>query len=403
MKRPAERGITLHAMKRIALILLLAACAIRPPAATPPPARAAASPATLAMIERIEGLLAEQPANAVYTYLLATYYDQAHDTANVVRVLTRLEELDWRLGLGPDSFPNTSATPEFRRVASRLEARETAVHRATRAFTLPESVESEGITYDPVDDVFYLNGGRTKLLRVDRTGRVTDVPVEPLGEKTGRLGMDVDAARRQLWVVGASFDPAAPDEEKGRSSVSVYDLRDGRLLRQVKHGTADQPAFLNDMTLLADGTAFVTDTGRNQVFRLAPNAASFELWADDFRAPNGIAVSADERTLYVADFRGINAFDIATKSRQLLATDTPLNGIDGLVEYRGTLIGIQNVLGRPRVVRVHVNEGNRVEVLEAKNPLLNVPATGVVAGDRYYFMANLSEKGAERVILAIPL
>jgi sugar lactone lactonase YvrE len=386
-------------MKRIALILLLAACASRPPAAPRP----AVNAATTATIKRIETLLTDQPRNAVYTYLLATYYDQAYDVENVVRVLTRLEELDWQLGLGPDSFPNTSTAPAFQRIASRLAARETAVHRATTAFRLAGTVKSEGITYDSVEGMFYLSGGKTKLLRVDRTGKVTDIPVEPLGEKTGRLGTDVDATRRQLWVVGASFDPAAPASEKGRSNISVYDLRDGRLVRQVSNGSEKEPSFLNDMTLLADGTAFVTDTGRNQVFRLAPGADAFELWAEDFRGPNGIAVSADERTLYVADFRGINTFDLATKSRRLLETSTPLNGIDGLVEHRGTLIGIQNVLGRPRVVRVHISDGNRVEVLESKNPLLNVPATGVVAGDHYYFIANLSEKNAERVVLAIPL
>lgn len=208
--------------------------------------------------------------------------------------------------------------------------------------------------------------------------------------------MDVDAERRQLWALNS------PLRDPGSSALSVYDLRDGRLVRRVTHGSAAEPSLLNDLTLLKGGTAFVTDTGRNQVLRLAPGADAFELWAEDFRGPNGIALSADERTLYVADFRGVTAFDVATKSRQLLETDTLLNGIDGLIEHRGTLIGIQNVLGSPRVVRIYLAE-KRVEVLEAKNPLLNVPTTGVAAGDEYFFLANLSEKTAEKVILKIGL
>jgi hypothetical protein len=384
-----------------AALLLLTACASAP-LAPAPPAPAPGNPAVTAAIERAEGLIKEQPLNTVFMYVLATYYDNARDVSNVVRVLTRLYELDWRLGLGPDSFPNTSASPEFRKIAAKLEALETAEHRARTAFTLPSTVRSEGIAYDEVDDVFYLSGQEDHLLRVDRNGAITKIAVAPLGEKVGRLGMEVDAARRQLWVISAAFDPAAPPEVKGRSGISVYDLRDARRVRQVDYGTADQPSFLNDLALLDDGTAFVTDTGRHQVVRLRPEGTEFEVFASDFRAPNGIAVSEDERTLYVADFRGISAIEIATGARKVLETATLLNGIDGLVEHRGSLIGIQNVLGRPRVVRVRVNGGNRVELLEAKNPLLNVPATGVVARDGFYFLNSLAE-GKERIMLVIPI
>lgn len=147
----------------------------------------------------------------------------------------------------------------------------------------------------------------------------------------------------------------------------------------------------------------MTETAKHQVLRLAPGAERFEVWAEDFRSPNGIAVSPDERTLYVADFRGIRAFDLRDRSRRLLETSTQLNGIDGLSTHGRTLIGIQNVLGRPRVVRVHPEEGNRVELLESKNPLLNTPATGAVAGSDFYFMANLTREPVEKVILRIPL
>ncbi len=376
-----------------AILLLLAACATRPP-----------SPVE-AEIQRIEGLIAQQPSNQAYMYVLATYYDRAKDAKNVARWLGKLDELGWNLGLGPDSFLNTSADPAVRRVLDRLEAREERVSRATVAFTFPRerNIRSEGVAYDPVDDRFYFSGAKDKLLRVDRSGNSEDFPIEPVGEKFGRLGMDVDIERRQIWVVSAVFDPTATPEEKGRSAISVYDLTDRRLLRRVMYGSATEPTLLNDLTLLPDGSAFITDSVRHQVLSLRPGATTFEVFADGFRGPNGIEAAAIGGTLYVADFRGINRLDIATKSRELLETTTMLNGIDGLIEHNGALIGIQNVIGRPRVVHVHVREGNRVEVLESKNPLLHVPSTGVVAGGEYYFMANKSQKDADRVILKIPL
>jgi hypothetical protein len=54
------------------------------------------------------------------------------------------------------------------------------------------------------------------------------------------------------------------------------------------------------------------------------------------------------------------------------------------------------------VVRVDPADA-RVEVLESKNPLLNVPSTGVVAGNDLYFMANRTNQPAERVVLKIAL
>ena len=385
-------------MKRIALLLLVAACATQP---QPRPV----DPAMQKEIDRVEKLVAEQPTNQPFIYVLATIYDRVNDVPNVVRLLTRLDELGWQQGFRADSFANTGHTPEVRRITAKLDAREPKVSRATTAFTFPQSrnVRSEGSAYDPVDDVFYYSGSASTLLRVNRRGEIQELPIQPAGRKFGRLGMDVVPDRREIWVINGVLGADAEADEIGRSAVSVYDLRDGRLLRRVYRGSADAPSLLNDLTILADGTAFITDSARHDVLRLAPGADTFEVFAKDFRGPNGVETSADERTLYVADFRGLNRFDIATQARELLKASALLNGIDGLVEHRGTLIGIQNVLGAPRVMRIHVNDGNRVELLESKNPLMNVPATGVVAGDEYFFLANLSEKDADKVVLKIKL
>ncbi|HYC92347.1 MAG TPA: SMP-30/gluconolactonase/LRE family protein [Thermoanaerobaculia bacterium] len=153
--------------------------------------------------------------------------------------------------------------------------------------------------------------------------------------------------------------------------------------------------------------------GRGKVLRLPAGGDAFEEWADDFRYPNGIALSDDQRTLYVADFRGVTRFDVARASaRERIepagraeARPTLLNGIDGLSFDRGTLIGIQNAIGKPRVIRIHLDH-HRVEILESKNALFELPLTGAVAGDHYYFIANPGLRVKPKddlVMLAIPL
>ncbi|MCL4216556.1 MAG: SMP-30/gluconolactonase/LRE family protein [Candidatus Hydrogenedentes bacterium] len=79
----------------------------------------------------------------------------------------------------------------------------------------------------------------------------------------------------------------------------------------------------NDATVRSDGAVFFTDPqygleGREAdleiagVYMIAPSG-EVRLLIDDFKKPNGIHLSLDEKTLYVADTEGshIRAFDVA--------------------------------------------------------------------------------------------
>lgn len=371
-------------MKRAAVLLvaLLAACTT----ATPPAAPPVVDEQTRGAIAQLEQAVAAYPNNQPYTYILATFYDRAHDAENVVKWLTRLDELGWEYGVSPESFRNTN-TRAFRDIAAKLDARVPRVNRAARAFTLQNQRDlvPEGIAYDPVDDVFYVSGiYRRKVLRVDRNGRATDFVREGQDGMLGGLGVKVDRDRRLLWVISTTT-PEMRGWTKGddRSMLAAYDLRDGRLVKKIDA----TPAMLNDLTLLRDGSLFATDMGRHKVVRLAPGADTLEIWAEEFQFPNGIAISDDERTLYVADFRGLTRFNLADKARTRIESKTLLGGIDGLSVHNGALIGIQNSIGRPRVLRVFPEDG-RIEILESNNPLFELPTTGAVAGNDYFFIAN---------------
>lgn len=344
-----------------------------------------------AMIAQLTEAVAQQPTNMPWIYVLATQHGSAGHEAEAVQWLNRLDELGWEHGVMTLDYEVDSAA--FRDVVARLDAREPRVRNARTAFTIAGRRElvPEGIAYDPVDDVFYLSSlEQKKVVRVDRRGQARDFA--PADHAT--LGMKVDAKRRLLWV-------AATDMKASRSTLIAYNLNDPSQTKRIEA----TPGQLNDLTLLEDGSLFATDMGRGKVLRLAAGGDAFEEWADDFRYPNGIAVSDDQRTLYVADFRGVTAFDVVDKSRTKLETKALLNGIDGLSFDRGTLIGIQNAIGKPRVIRIHLAD-SRVEILESKNPLFEVPLTGAVAGDEYYFIANpgLKKKPqSDLVMLALPL
>ena len=378
-------------MKRATLLLVLCclACTSKPKV----------DEQTSAMIQQLTEAVAQQPTNMPWIYVLATQHGSAGHEAETVQWLNRLDELGWEHGVNTLDFQVKSRA--FDDAVARLDAREPRVSKARRAFTISSRRElvPEGIAYDPVGDVFYISSlEQRKVVRVDRRGHATDfAPADH-----GTLGMKVDAKRRLLWV-------AATDQKTVRSTLIAYNLDDPAQTKKIEA----TPGQLNDLTLLEDGSLFTTDMGRGKVLRLAPGGDTFEEWADDFRYPNGIAVSDDQRTLYVADFRGVTRIDVARASareriepaRRAEARPTLLNGIDGLSYDRGTLIGIQNAIGKTRVIRIHLSD-HRVEILESKNALFEIPLTGAVVGDDYYFIANpglkVKPKG-DLVMLAIPL
>ena len=132
------------------------------------------------------------------------------------------------------------------------------------------------------------------------------------------------------------------------------------------------------MALNSKGEAFTTNTTTGEVFRASPDRDGLELFLprDSVGQANGIALSPDDKVLFVAGWIGVARVDLATKQFKLLSK--PLNisdaGVDGLYFYKGALVGIQNPDLHPsRVVRYVLNPQwdaiTRAEVLETYSPL----------------------------------
>ena len=111
--------------------------------------------------------------------------------------------------------------------------------------------------------------------------------------------------------------------------------------------------------------------------------------------PNGIALSQDGRTLYVADFvQGITAVRLDSGDRTIVrhALGLTTRDIDGMYLHGNSLVAVQNGTGTGRVVRFVLSpEGDqivRTEVLEANHPSFILPTTGTIVEDAIYVVAN---------------
>jgi hypothetical protein len=149
---------------------------------------------------------------------------------------------------------------------------------------------------------------------------------------------------------------------------------------------------------VANGTVYVTDTEQGWVYRITPERDSLEVFLrpdpSEYSGANGITLSDDGHTLYVAFVQGIMQIDISSRRFGRLRTPIGVNtsGIDGLYWYRGALIAVQNSPGLERVVRFELDaQGEavqRADALERSVDLLNLPTTGAILGTHFYYIAN---------------
>jgi hypothetical protein len=233
---------------------------------------------------------------------------------------------------------------------------------------------------------------KRKLIAVDLAGRARDF-VSPGDAGLGVVvGLRVDDARGELWAASERMSPQ-PGLVRG---IFRYRLSDGKLLAKypVRDGEAD---LVNDLAVGPDGTLYATASNSGSLLRVLPGSAAAEVFLPPHSLPdpNGITVSHDGRFLFVAGWYGITRVDLQSKASLLLKAPPAIavGCIDGLYQYRGDLVGIQNcVHDSGRLLRLRLNARRDAilsrQILESYNPLFDGITTGAIAGNRFYFMAN---------------
>ena len=357
-------------------------------------------PARAQEIRELQSILSTQPNDPAALFNLAAEYATIGDGPKALDLLEKMAEA--HTGMDPTApagrpFKNIADNPRFLSLVAQIEKENPPVVRSTIAFILRErDLLPEGIAYDPVGKTFYVSSlSKHKIIAVHLDGSAKDFKASGQDGLGDTLGMKVDAKRRILWVVSNSFGQGVQDKAE-RQGVFQYDLKTGAL--RFKHLLPpNSGGFLNDVALSSSGEAFATNTGTGEVFRASPDhdgLAPF-LPPNSVIQANGIAVSPDDKLLFVAGWIGVARVDIATRQVQLLAKPHNIAdaNIDGLYFHNGTLVGIQNPDVHPgRVMRYYLNPGRntieRAEVLEAYNPIFDGPTTGTLVGDFLYFAAN---------------
>ncbi|MFJ9415228.1 SMP-30/gluconolactonase/LRE family protein [Streptomyces sp. NPDC101227] len=298
-----------------------------------------------------------------------------------------------------------AAPAQAQSTAPGAAVRHEAGARISTAYDLPgDRVYPEGIAADPrTGDIYvgsYATGAIYRAAPGHRAARVF-LPSGTDGRTTAN-GLKVDRAGR-LWVIDST------------AGVAVYDLRDRSLIARFDVPGGAEP-FVNDLAITPDGSAYLTDSKRNVVYRVTPRQLARAAahggraaltTAYDLRGAlpadppdavrlNGIVADPSGRYLLTVDMTAgaLYRIDLASGAVRQVA----LHGGDALhgdgLELRGnTLWVVHNATNTISRWRLGGDGASARMERRVSDPALQIPTTLVRSGGRTLVVRSQFDKG----------
>ncbi len=351
-------------------------------------------------IERAVELLPD-PTRLLYRLAVARLL--TGDAPGAIAAFRR--QVDAGMARDPRQDPELAALllpdPAFQDALTRLDALKNPISASVEAFHLASPDLIEGIAHDPKSGSFYFSSVvQRKIIRRTKDGQLSDfVPSGAYGLLSA-LGIAVDSEHRRLWVLSAGLPQTTGLKvaDRNKSALLAFDLDSGKW-----QSTFDAPPGAhswNDLELAGDGSIFVSDPQAKALLRVKPDGGILTLLAGEERlgSPGGLALSADGRLLYVADWsNGLGVLDLAGEGESRWTWMRPpanftVLGIDGLRRVGNRLIGIQNGIHPPRIVSLELAADGRsltsAKTLERNLAEWDEPTLGVVVDGAFYYVGN---------------
>lgn len=340
------------------------------------------------------------PNTSRATYNIACGHALTGQTAKALDDLQKLQQMNLYFDVTRDEdLASLQKLPDFAPIRDNFAALEKKVIGiGSVAFTLPErQFVPEGIAYDPQSKSFFVSSvHQRKIVRIAADGKAKDFAASDLNAV---LGMAIDEKRRTLWACSSAVPEMKDDVAGKRGTVGVvgFDIDTGKRQKTIEFEGPTTSHLCNDLAVDGEGWLFVSDPAASTLYTLGPSARSFEafLASGTLAAPQGIALRADGKSFYVADYsRGIAHVDRATREVEWLVppANATFLGVDGLLAYQGDLIAIQNGVRPHRVVRIRLDATGKnvrqAEILEMNHAAFNEPTLGVIVGKELFFVAN---------------
>ena len=363
----------------------------------------------LSYLEICNEVLKVNPNHPVMNYLAARLNEQLGNSKVALKYLKIAAGLGYTSKnrwitthpLNDPIFNDLRKKDMFKEIIEIMNASDKPVHKSQVAFIVNDTtISTEGITYDPVEKMFYL-GSEYKVIKVDPSGNSSVFTNEANKDSLNWVnGIHVDPVRRVLWACSKDF--SLDDAE-----IFKYDLSSGKLIKKYTSPSDGSRHFFNDLVIHPNGDVYMTDI--RAIYMIPHISDKLELFLrnESFSGSNGITLSDDGQVIYaVDDIYGICKIDIKTKAVTPVTHEKDFHtyGIDGLYYANHYLYAIQSELST-MVSRFKLNEVathlESCEIFEKNSDDLRAPTTGVIVDDHFYFIADRQGKGSKFIGIVV--
>lgn len=203
-----------------------------------------------------------------------------------------------------------------------------------------------------------------RIVKIDTGGAVSTYL-----EKTGGANALALNAKGELLAVQTAPSGIALLQPKAKVLAATYE---GKPLNRP-----------NDFAVARSGDIYFSDPGANAAAGAAPVKAGFywldrrgklQLVADDIRRPNGVALSADEKTVYVANTAGENLLAYAVKPDGSLGDRRDFAKLAGFKAEGGTASSGADGIAVDEAGRVYVATNAGIEIFSPEGQALGTIA-----------------------------
>lgn len=251
----------------------------------------------------------------------------------------------------------------------------------------------EGVEFDAANRRFLVGSlAQGTVFVVHPDGSLEPFVQDP--ELKSSVGIEVDAERGRLLV--ANSDRAVfGGQSAGQAKLGIYDLETGErqaMIDLASAGPEDAKAhFANDVTVGADGSAYVTDSFARVIYRVDPANQVSVFVPNMFKDAqqhmfNGI-VFHPSGFLLVAESRAGDLYKVPLDDPKALTKvklPEPLSGADGMVWHPdGRLIVVRNDDSRS-VVALSSTDDWASATVAGRGTFPEQGTTAAIAGDQVY-------------------
>jgi sugar lactone lactonase YvrE len=383
-------------------------------------ARAGDNDAVLAKLEEVAVLRPDYPRVHLN---LAMYRAQAGEADAAMAALHRLATMGVRVNTGNAAFDSLRALPAFQELEPRLASGPDPV--GVRESTTIEIAGVTGIIEsclrDPKSGAWFFGDVRNRCIwKSGPDGGAFEKFTSDEDALAGVFRLELSADGKTLWASTAAVGVMIGDDAQdgARAALVAIDLESGRVRARFAAPDDGRKHLIGDFIIANDDSILATDSMSPVIWRLTPESAALEPWLehDDFVNLQGLALSSDDSTVFVADYsNGIWRIDVATKAVSLLTAPANASffGIDALHAAESGVLAVQNGVNPQRVLRIephscwvaacgeqarssrpsqattlHDHASSAARIVACGLPVMSDLALGSVHGGRFHFVAD---------------